>query len=318
MKPAVFYLLLAGVGCVGFASTSHAASPFASGGGAGVVDNSVFPRSEEKAAAPKVADVATDTVQLYTYEIVNAYPHDRGAFTQGLVYLDGCFLESTGLNGESSLRKTDLKTGTVLNEQKIAEQYFAEGLALLGGKLFQLTWRNQKAFVYDLGDFKLEREFNYAGEGWGLTTDGVSLIMSDGTDQIRFLDPATFAEKRRITVQMRGRPVDRLNELEYVKGAILANVWETNNVVRIDPATGWVTAVIDFSGLLSPQDRDGTTDVLNGIAYDVARDRLFVTGKRWPEIFEVRLKLKHEGRGNEGDGGVWDDRSIRALDSSVK
>jgi glutamine cyclotransferase len=162
----------------------------------------------------------------------------------------------------------------------------------LGGKLFQLTWRNQKAFVYGLDDFKLEHEFTYAGEGWGLTTDGVSLIMSDGTSQIRFLDPATFAEKRRITVRMSGHAVDRLNELEYVKGSILANVWGSDDVVRVDPATGRVTAVIDFGGLLSAQDRDENTDVLNGIAYDAPGDRLFVTGKRWPKVFEVRLKLK--------------------------
>jgi glutaminyl-peptide cyclotransferase len=284
--------LLWGVGWVGFAPAGHAARPFAGSGSAGVLDNSVFPRSEEKASVPKIADSAKESVRLYTYEIVNAFPHDRGAFTQGLVYLDGFFLESTGLNGESSLRKTDLKTGRIAKEVKLPEQYFAEGLALLAGKLFQLTWRNQKAFVYDPGDFKLEREFTYAGEGWGLTTDGVSLIMSDGTSQIRFLDPATFAERRRINVRLNARPVDRLNELEYVKGAILANVWGSDDVVRIDPATGRVTAVIDFSGLLSAQDRDENTEVLNGIAYDATGDRLFVTGKRWPKIFEVRLKLK--------------------------
>ncbi|HEY4247053.1 MAG TPA: glutaminyl-peptide cyclotransferase [Lacunisphaera sp.] len=295
MKPAIFRILLLGVSCVGFVPASHAVKPFTSGGGgAGVLDNSVFPLGEEKAPVPKVADAATEPVQLYTFEIVNAWPHDRGAFTQGLVYLDGSLLESTGLNGESSLRKTDLKTGAVVKEVKLSEQYFAEGLALLDGRLFQLTWQNQKAFVYGLGDFKLEREFTYAGEGWGLTTDGVSLVMSDGTSQIRFLDPATFTVKRRITVRMRGRVVDRLNELEYVKGAILANVWGSDDVVRIDPATGQVTAVIDFSGLLPAQDRDENTDVLNGIAYDVTGDRLLVTGKHWPKVFEVRLRLKKE------------------------
>ena len=291
MKPAVFCLLLSGVGCVGFTPTSRAARPLAGSGGPGILDNSVFPLSGER-ETPKAADVVVEPVQLYTCEIVHAFPHDRAAFTQGLVYLDGGFLESTGLNGESSLRKTDLKTGAVVKEVKLSEQYFAEGLALLRGELFQLTWRNQKAFVYSLADFKLVHEFRYAGEGWGLTTDGVSLIMSDGTDQIRFLDPATFAEKKRINVRMRGRAVDRLNELEYVKGAILANVWGSDDVVRIDPATGRVTAVINFSGLLSAQDRDENTEVLNGIAYDASGDRLFVTGKRWPKIFEVRLRLK--------------------------
>jgi glutamine cyclotransferase len=292
MKSAGFYLFLLGIGCVGFVTMAHAAGTFSSGGGAGVMDNSVFPLSEEKSIPPKIADAATEPVQLYTYEIVNVLPHDRGAFTQGLVYRDGTFLESTGLNGESSLRKTDLKTGAVVKEVKLSEQYFAEGLALRRGKLFQLTWRDQKAFVYDAGDFKLEHEFTYAGEGWGLTTDGASLIMSDGTSRIRFLDPATFAEKKRIDVQLRGRLVDRLNELEYVKGRILANVWGSDDVVQIDPTTGRVTGVIDFSGLLPVQDRDRDTDVLNGIAYDATGDRLFVTGKRWPRIFEVRLRLK--------------------------
>jgi len=292
MKAAGFYLFLLGIGCVEFVTMGHGAGTFSSGAGAGVMDNSVFPLSEEKSIPPKTADAATGPVQLYTYEIVNAFPHDRGAFTQGLIYRDGAFLESTGLNGESSLRKTDLKTGAVVKEVKLSEQYFAEGLALWDGKLFQLTWREQKAFVYDAGDFKLEREFTYAGEGWGLTTDGASLIMSDGTSQIRFLDPATFAEKKRIDVRMRGRAVDRLNELEYVKGRILANVWGSDDVVQIDPTTGRVTAVIDFSGLLATQDRDKDTEVLNGIAYDATGDRLFVTGKRWPRIFEVRLKPK--------------------------
>jgi glutamine cyclotransferase len=292
MKSAGFYLFLLGIGCIEFVTMGHGAGTFSSGGGAGVMDNSVFPLSEEKSIPPKAADAATGPVQLYTYEIVNVFPHDRGAFTQGLVYRDGTFLESTGLNGESSLRKTDLKTGAIVKEVKLSEQYFAEGLALWRGKLFQLTWRDRKAFVYNAGDFKLEREFTYAGEGWGLTTDGASLIMSDGTSQIRFLDPATFAEKKRINVRMRGRAVDRLNELEYVKGRILANVWGSDDVVQIDPTTGRVTAVIDFSGLLPTQDRNQNTEVLNGIAYDATGDRLFVTGKRWPRIFEVRLKPK--------------------------
>jgi glutamine cyclotransferase len=158
--------------------------------------------------------------------------------------------------------------------------------------VFQLTWQNHKGFVYDLESFRLEKEFAYEGEGWGLTTDGHWLILSDGTDQIRFLDPVTFEVKRTIHVQARGRPVDRLNELEYIKGEIFANVWGTDYVVRIDPATGSVIGVIDFTDLLAAEDRSVDTDVLNGIAYDAAADRLFVTGKRWPKLFEVRLKLK--------------------------
>ena len=238
------------------------------------------------------ANVANAEVPIYTYEVVSVRPHDPGAFTQGLVFLDGALLESTGLNGQSTLRKVDLKTGRVLKQVTVPAEYFAEGLAVLRGKVFQLTWQNHKGFVYDLASFRLEREFAYAGEGWGLTTDGHGLILSDGTDQIRFLDPGAFTVQRTIHVRLRGRPVDRLNELEYVKGEILANVWCADHVMRIDPATGRVTGVIDFSGLLSAQDRTPGTDVLNGIAYDAAGDRLFVTGKRWPKLFEVRLKLK--------------------------
>lgn len=172
----------------------------------------------------------------------------------------------------------------------MTNNYFAEGLAVLGGKAYQLTWRAQKGFVYDEATFKLEREFAYDGEGWGLATDGHQLILSDGTAQIRFLNPATFKVERTIQVALNGQPVTELNELEYINGEIFANVWQTDYVVRIDPANGAVTGVIDFSGLLTPGDRAANTDVLNGIAYDAAHDRLFVTGKFWPKLFEVRLK----------------------------
>jgi glutamine cyclotransferase len=214
------------------------------------------------------------------------------AFTQGLVWLDGALLESTGLYGQSSLRRVELPTGRVLQQVTVPLDYFAEGLAVLQGKLYQLTWQNQKAFVYDLATFQLEKEFAYDGEGWGLATDGQALILSDGTDRIRFLDPATFAVKRVINVSDHGRPVVRLNELEYVKGEIFANVWQTDFIARIDPATGAVLGWIDLGGLLPPEDRDATTDVLNGIAYDAAADRLFVTGKLWPKLFEVKLEPK--------------------------
>jgi len=229
---------------------------------------------------------------VYTYKVVNTWPHDRDAFTQGLVYFDGALLESTGLYGRSSLRRVELNTGRVLQQVTIPPEYFAEGLAALRGKLYQLSWQNQKGFVYDWETFRLEKEFSYEGEGWGLTTDGQSLILSDGTDRIRFLDPETFAVKRSINVSDHGRPVVRLNELEYVKGEIFANVWQTDFIVRINPATGAVAGWIDLGGLLSPADRDATTDVLNGIAYDAAGDRLFVTGKLWPKLFEVRLEPK--------------------------
>jgi glutaminyl-peptide cyclotransferase len=229
---------------------------------------------------------------VYTYDIVNVQPHDSEAFTQGLLFLDGALFESTGLNGHSSLRKVDLKTGEVLQRVDVAPEYFAEGLAAFGGKLFQLTWQNHKGFVYDLATFKLEQEFSYEGEGWGLTTDGQSLILSDGTDQIRFLNPVTFAVQRTIHVQAPYGPLTQLNELEYIKGEIFANVWQTDYVVRINPENGKVVGVIDFTGLLPASDRRPDTDVLNGIAYDPTGDRLFITGKKWPKLFEVRLKLK--------------------------
>ena len=229
-------------------------------------------------------------VWRYSYEIVNTYPHDRKAFTQGLVFFDGKLIESTGLNGQSTLREVDLASGKVLRQAPVSDKYFAEGLAILGGKAYQLTWQAQKGFVYDEATFRPEREFSYTGEGWGLATDGHSLIMSDGTPQIRFLDPGTFQVERAIQVAARGQTVKWLNELEYIQGEIFANVWQTPYVVRIDPANGAVTGVIDFSGLLQPADYDTNTDVLNGIAYDSAKDRLFVTGKRWPKLFEVRLK----------------------------
>jgi glutamine cyclotransferase len=229
---------------------------------------------------------------MYSYEVVHVWPHDRKAFAQGLVFWNGVLLESTGLNGESTLRKVDLQTGKVLKQVEVPARYFAEGLAVLGSNIFQLTWQNEKGFVYDLQSFQLQGEFTYTGEGWGLTTDGQWLIMSDGTHQIRFIDPVTFAVQRTISVFHQGQPVRGLNELEYVKGEIWANVWQTDFIVRVDPATGKILGIVNFTGLLSPQDRDATTDVMNGIAYDPAGDRLFVTGKRWPKLFEVRLKPK--------------------------
>jgi glutaminyl-peptide cyclotransferase len=226
----------------------------------------------------------------YTYEIVHTYPHDRGAFTQGLLFLNGFLYESTGLNGHSSLRKVDLTTGKVLQETNVADDYFAEGLTVFNGKLYQLTWQEHTAFVYDLATFKQELRFSYPTEGWGLATDGQSLIFSDGTAQIRFLDPLNFKTQRTITALYDDRPLIRLNELEYIKGEIFANVWGTDHIVRIDPKTGNVLGDVNFAGLLAPDDRQPDTDVLNGIAYDPATDRIFVTGKHWPKLFEVRLR----------------------------
>jgi len=238
---------------------------------------------------PAVGGGAPPVVR-YTYEVVAVWPHDRSAFTQGLAFRDGVLLESTGLNGESTLREVEVTTGRVLMQVPLPREYFAEGLAVVGAKAYQLTWQNRKVFVYSADTFQRVGEFDYPGEGWGLATDGRRLILSDGTSRIRFLDPETFAVVGAIDVAWNGRPLPELNELEYINGEIFANVWRTDLVVRIDPASGLVRGVIDFAGLLSPLDRRRDTDVLNGIAYDAAADRLFVTGKRWPSVFEVRLK----------------------------
>jgi glutamine cyclotransferase len=258
----------------------------------GCEDKSVSSTSNAATAAAPVTELKTNPNEtpIYSYEVVNTFPHDTNAFTQGLIFLNGVFLESTGLNGESTLRKVDVKTGAVLKQIQVPPQYFAEGMTVLNGKIFQITWQSHEGFVYDLETFQLERQFSYDGEGWGLATDGQSLILSDGTDQIRFLDPLTFQVIRTIKVSDRGRLINQLNELEYIKGEIYANVWGSNFIVRIDPATGKVLGVINFAGLLAPQDYFPGMDVLNGIAYDAAGDRLFVTGKKWPKLFEVRLK----------------------------
>jgi glutaminyl-peptide cyclotransferase len=231
------------------------------------------------------------SLPVYEYTIVHTFPHDRTAFTQGLQYLDGVLYEGTGQNGQSSIRKVKLETGEVVQKRDLAAQHFGEGIVVVGSELFQLTWQSQIAFVYDRQTFAPKRTFNYTGEGWGLTSDGKNLVMSDGSDALRIIDPATFAERRRVKVTAAGTAVRNLNELEYVKGEIFANIWQTDSIARIDPSTGKVTGWVDLRGLLSPADRAGT-DVLNGIAYDAAGDRLFVTGKWWPRLFEVKLKAR--------------------------
>lgn len=232
------------------------------------------------------------TVQNYTYEVVKSYPHDARAFTQGLVFHQGVFYESTGLNGSSSLRRVEVETGKVLKKIDVPNQFFAEGLALLNGRLYQLTWQTQRGFVYDLDSFDKLREFGYVGEGWGLTHDAHSLIMSDGSSRIRFIDSETFEVQRMITVQDGRRDITQLNELEYIKGEIYANIWMQDRIARIDPQTGKVNAWIDMSGLLPSAARSDPSAVLNGIAYDESSDRLFVTGKLWPKLFEIKLKQK--------------------------
>jgi glutaminyl-peptide cyclotransferase len=224
----------------------------------------------------------------FSYSVIRSYPHDRGAFTQGLEYADGFLYEGTGLNGRSSIRKVKLETGEVVQRRDLPPQYFGEGITIWKADLVQLTWRSQIAFTYDRATFASKRTFSYTGEGWGLTHDDRSLIMSDGSAALRFLDPATFAERRRMVISDAGVPVLNLNEVEYVRGEIYANVWQTDTIVRIAPDSGRVLGWIDLRGLLTGAER-ASTDVLNGIAYDAAHDRLFVTGKLWPKVFEIKI-----------------------------
>lgn len=223
------------------------------------------------------------------FQVQNVYPHDPAAFTQGLLYHDGFFYESTGLHGRSSLRKVVPETGEVVEIHHLAPQHFGEGLARWGDRLIQLTWRSRIGFVYELSTFRQLGVFRYGTEGWGLTEDGTSLIMSDGTSTLRFLHPQTYEQTGRLEVRRRGVPVARLNELEYVKGEILANVWGEDFVLRISPSNGEVLGSVDLSGLRRLLGPGPGPEVLNGIAYDREKNRLFVTGKLWPKIFEIRI-----------------------------
>ena len=233
--------------------------------------------------------VSPPVVPVYGYRMVRAFPHDSGAFTQGLVMADGVLFESTGLNGRSSLRRVDLATGTVLQSRELSRQFFGEGVTVLGKRIIQLTWRTGVGFVYDRDTFDLQQNFVYPGEGWGLTTDGTHLIVSDGTAVLRYFDQETFAEKRRVTVVDQAGPVTGLNELEYVGGRIFANVWQTERIAIIDAQNGRVTGWLDLSGLLAPEERARPVDVLNGIAHDSRTGRLYVTGKLWPRLFQIEL-----------------------------
>jgi glutaminyl-peptide cyclotransferase len=248
------------------------------------------------ACAP-TAPAPAAAVPEYGVEIVHEYPHDPAAFTEGLVYQDGVLWESTGLEGMSSIRKLKLETGQELQRADLPPIYFGEGIVLWHGKdgkdkLIQLTYKTQVGFVYDLPKLTMLKRFEYPGEGWAMTHDGKRIIMSDGTPQLRFWDPETLAEQGRLTVTDNGKPLADVNELEYVKGEIYANVWQTERIARIDPKTGRVIGWIDLGGILGPEDRNGNEDVLNGIAYDAKGDRLFVTGKKWSKIYEIKLVKK--------------------------
>jgi glutaminyl-peptide cyclotransferase len=229
-------------------------------------------------------------VSTFSYQIVNIWPHDPQAFTQGLIFLDGKLIESTGQPGRSSLRSVEVETGKVLKKVDVPAPFFAEGAALLNNKIYQLTWEHQRGFIYDAQTFEKVGEFNYSGEGWGLTSDGRSLLLSDGSNRIRFLDPDSFRVTKTIAVSDGRTPINELNELEYVNGEIYANVWHDDRIAVIDPENGRVKAWIDLTGLLQPGDVSDPEAVLNGIAFDQANDRLFVTGKLWPRLYEIKIK----------------------------
>jgi len=270
--------LLAVLGTVSICSCSPAAGGLA-------------PTSSPVSPIPTISTTPTplDTVPVYTYKVINTYPHDPNAFTQGLVFEDGVLYEGTGLYGNSTLRKVGLETGAILLIHELPAQFFGEGVTIYGNKISQLTWRSNVGYVYDKESFDLLQEFNYPTEGWGITHDGTHLIMSDGTSTLHFLDPETYGEVHRVEVLDRGSPVTRLNELEYVQGIIYANVWQTDRIAMIAPSTGQVVGWIDLEGLLGEEDRIQRVGVLNGIAYDAEDDRLFVTGKWWPKLFEIEL-----------------------------
>ena len=231
----------------------------------------------------------SDTITFYTYKVINTYPHENNAFTQGLVFENGFIYEGTGLYGSSTLRKVELETGNILQIHELPSQFFGEGITIFENKIVQLTWRSNVGFVYDKDSFELKQEFNYQTEGWGITYDGKRLIMSDGTSILHFLDPITFEKTGSLEVCKNNIPLTGLNELEYIKGEIYANVWKTNSIARIESQTGKVIGWIEMTGLLSPEDYSKPVDVLNGIAYDKKNGHLFVTGKLWPKLFEIEL-----------------------------
>src|SRR5215217_1560000 len=248
------------------------------------------PPGSNSNSANKTTAPANGPAPKYGYQIVNIWPHDSNAFTQGLILMDGKLLESTGQEGFSSLRRVELESGKVLQKVNVPEPYFAEGITQLNGKVYQLTWQHNLGFIYDAQTFKRLGQFNYQGEGWGLTTDGQSLILSDGSPGIRFIDPGDFRVTRTINVTDRNRPIRELNELEFVNGEIYANVWHENRIATIDPQSGRVNSWIDLTGLMPESEQLDPEAVLNGIAYDQASDKLIVTGKLWPRVYEIKVK----------------------------
>jgi glutamine cyclotransferase len=246
--------------------------------------------SEQAAKTAASKPAAEAAARQLTYEVVNSYPHDPDAYLQGLVWYDNGFYESTGLYGHSTLRRVEFPSGKVDKSIALAPELFGEGLALVGDHLVQLTWQAHRGFVYDRESFKLLREFAYDTEGWGLAYDGKNLILSDGSSTLFYLDPQTYQPVRKLQVTMNGRPITELNELEFIEGEIWANVWQKDLILMIDPASGQVKSFLNLKGILAPSDRKGSEDVLNGIAYDPEHKRIFVTGKLWPRLFEIKVK----------------------------
>lgn len=247
-------------------------------------------RSDSREPGRVASSAQSGVAQQVSYTVVNSYPHDKNAFLQGLLWHNGSLYESTGIEGRSSLRRVDFRSGKVEKIVNLSPIFFGEGLALVDNRLVQLTWKSQKGFVYDLESFNLLGEFSYRTEGWGITFDGKDLIMSDGSNVLTYLDPQTFEPHRKLAVTMNNRPLDLLNELEFIRGEIWANVWQTDLIVRIDPNTGRVTSFLNLRGILPPEMRTGGEDVLNGIAYDEHEKRIFVSGKLWPRVFEIQVE----------------------------
>ncbi len=259
-----------------------------------VVSAKVFYGDKEKQLTNTIIFLADHPPVIYTYEIVKEYPHDPGAFTQGFEYFNGFIYESTGQYGKSSLRKVELETGKVIQKTDIDKKYFAEGMTIFNGKIYQLTWRKNKGFVYDLESFKLLKTFDYqqSKEGWGLTNNGKQLIKTDGTDKMWFLDPESLKEEYFIETYTDKRKAEKLNELEYIKGEVYANIWQQNSILIVNPKNGAIDGIINLKGLQQKAGQSGEDNVLNGIAYDQENDRLFVTGKNWNKVFEIKVVKK--------------------------
>ncbi len=258
------------------------------------VSATIFYAGQQKQLTNTVHFYAAQAPSIYTYEIINEFPHDEKAFTQGLEYRDGFLYESTGQYGQSSLRKVEISTGKVLQKHALDKEYFGEGITILNDKIYMLTWKKMKGFIFDLESFEQQGEFlyNQSKEGWGLTHSTDQIIKSDGTEKIWFLNLNTQKEERYIEAYTHDRKTDELNELEFIKGKVYANKWQRNSILIINPDTGAVEGVANLKGLQEKAGEKGSDNVLNGIAYDAENDRLFVTGKRWKVLFEIRLKKK--------------------------